>query len=97
MKKTKLREICAVLGKQYTMEIVVFLRKGNNSMTGISRGTDIPYTMVQGRIAEMERAGLVVTKKSKTRDLGKHIKEVRVCEFKHVLTPSIIKLYLEDS
>jgi len=95
MKLTKLREVCAVLGKRYTMEIVVFLRKGNNSMKGISRGTDIPYSMVQDRIKEMTRLGLVTIKRSKTKDLGKYMKEVRVCEFKLVLTPPLIKQYLE--
>ena len=94
---TNLKAICKVLGKKYSMEIISHLREGSTYMKKISQDTGIPYTVVQERIKQMERVGLIEVKYSKTRDLGKFMKEVKLNEFNITLSPSIIKCYLEEN
>jgi len=94
---TRLREICAVLGQRYTMEIIVHLRCGKEKyLLQISEETEIPYTTVQKRIADMEDAGLITTWRDTSRADGKAIKKVKLREFNHVLTPLHIKNWLEE-
>ena len=94
---TRLREICAVLGQRYTMEIIVHLRCGSEKyLLQIAEETEIPYTTIQKRVADMEDAGLITTWRDTSRSDGKAIKMVKLIEFNHVLTPLLIKKWLEE-
>ena len=77
----KLREVCAVLGQKYTMEIIAYLRCKEAHVKQIAQDTGAPYTTTQKRIVDMERAGLVTTWSDTTQGQGKHIKKVKLTRF----------------
>ena len=77
-----------VLGKKHTWRILAHIQRGSKYITQISAETNIPYTTVQHRVIELERAGLVSFQVDK--ETGWAIKLVRVSNFRITLTPADI-------
>ena len=93
----KLREICAILGRPHTMEIVANLRCAEKFLKQITEETGVPYTTVQARIADMEAAGMVITWREPRRGDGKAVKKVRLKPFKQELSPTAIQVWLDET
>ena len=79
-----------VLGKKHTWRILAHIQRGSKYITQISAETNIPYTTVQHRVRELERAGLVRIVGQVDRETGRAIKLVRVSNFRITLTPADI-------
>jgi predicted transcriptional regulator len=75
-----------VLGKKHTWRILTHIQKGSKYITQISAETNIPYTTVQHRVSELERAGLVRIVGQVDKETGRAIKLVRVSNFRITLT-----------
>jgi len=79
-----------VLGKKHTWRILAHIQRGSKYITQISAEANIPYTTVQHRVRELERAGLVRIVGQVDRETGRAIKLVRVSNFRITLTPADI-------
>lgn len=87
--QTKLR----ILGKKHTWRIITHIQKGSKYITQIAKETNIPYTTVQHRVTELEKAGLVRITHQVDQETGRAIKLVRVSSFSISLTPmDIVKI-----
>jgi predicted transcriptional regulator len=84
-----------VLGKKHTWRILAHIQRGSKYITQISAETKIPYTTVQHRVRELERAGLVRIVGQVDRETGRAIKLVRVSNFRISLTPADIVRMVE--
>jgi DNA-binding HxlR family transcriptional regulator len=84
-----------VLGKKHTWSILAHIQKGSKYITQISAETNIPYTTVQHRVSELERAGLVRIVSQVDKETGRAIKLVRVSNFRITLTPADIARIVE--
>ncbi len=84
-----------VLGKKHTWRILAHIQKGSKYITQISAETNIPYTTVQHRVRELERAGLVRIVGQVDKETGRAIKLVRVSNFRITLTPAEIARIVE--
>ncbi len=84
-----------VLGKKHTWRILAHLQRGSKYITQISDETSIPYTTVQHRVRELEKAGLVRIVDQVDRETGRAIKLVRVSNFRITLTPADIARIVE--
>ena len=78
------------LGKKHTWRILAHIQKGSKYITQISAETNIPYTTVQHRVRELERAGLVRILDQVDMETGRAIKLVRVSNFRITITPADI-------
>jgi DNA-binding HxlR family transcriptional regulator len=85
-----------VLGMRHSWEIIAHIRKGTKYMKQISKETSIPYTTVQKRISDMERAGIVRVFRDVDQKTGKAIKKVRVSRFKINIDPYTIERMISD-
>jgi predicted transcriptional regulator len=74
------------LGKKHTWRILAHIQRGSKYITQISAETNIPYTTVQHRVSELERAGLVRIVGQVDKETGRAIKLVRVSNFRITLT-----------
>ena len=84
-----------VLAKKNTWRILAHIQKGSKYITQISAETNIPYTTVQHRVSELERASLVRIVSQIDRETGRAIKLVRISNFKITLTPADITRMVE--
>jgi predicted ArsR family transcriptional regulator len=75
--------------------ILTHIQRGSKHITQISEETKIPYTTVQHRVKELERAGLVRIVNQVDQDTGRAIKLVRVSNFRINLTPLDIARIVE--
>ena len=86
-----LRKQLKALSKRHSLELISLLFQNPRYVTQLSEETGIPYTTVQQRVAELERAGIVeiipgVDEKSK-----RAIKLIRLLNFRIELTPRVIQ------
>ena len=95
MSQKDVQEKLRVLGKIHTWEIVTHIQKGSKYITQIAEETKIPYTTVQHRVRELERAGLVRIVNHVDQETGRAIKLVRVSNFRINLTPTDIARMVE--
>ncbi len=95
MSQKDIQEKLRVLGKKHTWMILTHIQKGSKYITQISEETRIPYTTVQHRVRELERAGLVRVVSQVDRETGRAIKLVRVSNFRISLTPIDIAKMVE--
>jgi len=86
-----LRNQLRILSKIHSWKILSHLSKGAKYITQIAREMNLPYTTVQHRIQEMERADLVTIRSQKDQRTGKAIKLVRVSHFYLVLEPKVFE------
>jgi predicted transcriptional regulator len=84
-----LRDQLRILSKIHSWEILSHITKGAKYITQISRETNLPYTTVQHRVQEMERAELVTIRNEKDEKTGKAVKLVRASHFKLILEPNV--------
>jgi len=97
MSQRKIQEKLRVLGKKHTWRILTHIQKGSKYITQISVETNIPYTTVQHRVNELERAGLVRIVNQVDQETGRAIKLVRVSNFSIYLTPVDIVRMVEKT
>jgi len=90
MAQKDIQDKLRILAKKHTWRILAHIHRGAKYITQISAETNIPYTTVQHRVRELERAGLVRIVGQVDRDTGRAIKLVRVSNFRISLTPSDI-------
>jgi predicted transcriptional regulator len=87
MAQKEMQKKLRVLGKKHTWRILAHIQKGSKYITQISAETNIPYTTVQHRVRELERAGLVRIVGQVDKETGRAIKLIRVSNFRITLTP----------
>jgi DNA-binding HxlR family transcriptional regulator len=97
MSQKDIQEKLRVLGKKHTWRILTHVQKGAKYITQISDETDIPYTTVQHRVRDLERAGLVRIVNQVDQETGRAIKLVRVSNFRINLTPVDIARMVEKT
>ena len=80
-----------VLSKRHSLELIRLLFEDQKYVSQISEETGIPYTTVQQRVAELERAGIVEVKAGVDEASKRAIKLVRLVNFRIELTPRVIQ------
>jgi len=90
-----LRNQLKILSKMHTWEILSHIIKGAKFITQISREMNLPYTTVQHRVQEMERANLVTMRNEIDDKTGKAVKLVRASHFKLILEPKVFAEIVE--
>ncbi|MBN2335103.1 winged helix-turn-helix transcriptional regulator [Candidatus Bathyarchaeota archaeon] len=95
LNQREIQDKLRILGKKHTWRILTHIQKGSKYITQISNETRIPYTTVQHRVTELEKAGLVRIISNTEHETGRAIKEVRVSNFRISLTPIDIKRIVE--
>lgn len=90
----KLRDQLKVLSKRHSLEMISILLDGPRYISQISGELGIPYTTVQQRVAELERAGFIEVAPSIDEASKRAIKEVRLINFRIELSPRVIHALL---
>ena len=85
-----LRRQLQVLSKRHTLEIISQLFSGPSHISKLSEELSIPYTTVQQRISELERAGLVRVEHSIDELSKRAIRRAQIVSFRIELSPRII-------
>ena len=80
-----------VLSKRHSLELIRLLFEDQKYVSQISEETGIPYTTVQQRVAELERAGIVEVEARVDEASKRAIKLVRLVNFRIELTPRVIQ------
>ena len=85
-----------ILGMRYTWEILASINSGSKFLKQIARETRIPYTTVQKRVNDLEKAGLVRVFNDVDGRTGKFIRKVRVSRFRLSLDPYTIERMVKE-
>jgi len=95
-KENDLREVCKALGQAHSIEIIAYLRDHKDAyVKEMAKELGVPYTTAQKRIIDLERAGLVESRRGISKANYKAVKRAKVTNFKHLLTPLSLKEYIE--
>jgi DNA-binding HxlR family transcriptional regulator len=88
-----------VLSKRHSLTIISQLFKRPGHISKLSEELSIPYTTIQQRISELERAGLVKVEDSIDELSKRAIRRVQIVNFRIELSPRIIHFIVtgEDS
>ena len=86
-----LRMQLKALSKRHSLELMRLLFEEKKYVSQISEETGIPYTTVQQRVAELERAGIVEVEAGVDEASKRAIKLVRLVNFRIELTPRVIQ------
>ena len=86
-----LRKQLKVLSKRHSLELISRLFERPRYVSQLSEETGIPYTTVQQRVAELERAGIVEINPGVDESSKRAIKQVRLLNFRIELTPRVIR------
>ena len=87
----KIRDQLKALSKRHSLELICLLFEKKKYISQLSEETGIPYTTVQQRVAELERAGVVEIEADVDEASKRAIKRVRLLNFRIELTPRVIK------
>jgi DNA-binding HxlR family transcriptional regulator len=79
------------LSKRHSLELIRLLFEDQKYVSQISEETGIPYSTVQQRVAELERAGIVEVEAGVDEASKRAIKLVRLVNFRIELTPRVIQ------
>jgi len=91
VERAQFREQLKILGMRHTWEIIANIKNGSKYMKQIAEETKIPYTTVQKRINDMEKAGIVRVFNDVDPETGKAIKKVRISRFRINIDPYTIE------
>ena len=86
-----IRDQLKVLSKRHSLELICLLFEKQKYISQLSGETGIPYTTVQQRVVELERAGIVEVEAGVDEASKRAIKRVRLLNFRIELTPRVIQ------
>lgn len=86
----RMRDKLKALSKRHSLEIIDGLYGGKKNLTEISSERKIPYTTVQQRAVELEKAGLVEIRDGIDEVSGRPVREVCLVNFYIVVSPFVI-------
>ena len=87
----RIRGQLRVLSKRHAMEIIGALLDGPRYISRLAAEMGVPYTTVQQRVAELERAGLVSVNDGVDETSKRAVREVRLVNFRIEVSPRIIR------
>jgi len=87
----KIRDQLKALSKRHSLELICLLFEKQKYISQLSEDSGIPYTTVQQRVAELDRAGIVEIEAGVDEASKRAIKRVRLLNFRIELTPRVIQ------
>lgn len=87
----RIRGQLRVLSKRHSMEIIGALLDGPRYISRLAAEMGVPYTTMQQRVAELERAGLVSVNDGVDETSKRAVREVRLVNFRIEVSPRIIR------